>query len=59
MITGDIIYGPPLTISQFGDEVTKILHNLYLHFARQNGQDGKKRKKITQLKLPKYQKPKD
>ena len=26
----------------FGDEVTKILHNLCLHFARQDGQDGKK-----------------
>ena len=40
----------------FGDEVTKILCNLCLHFARQ---DGKKRKKITHLKWPKYQKPKD
>ena len=27
----------------------KILRNLYLHFARQDGQDGKNRKKITQL----------
>ena len=26
----------------FGDEVTKILRNLCLHFARQDGQDGKK-----------------
>ena len=26
----------------FGDEVTKILHALCLHFARQNEQDGKK-----------------
>ena len=25
----------------FGDEVTKILRNLCLHFARQDGQDGK------------------
>ena len=31
---------------------TKILHNLYLHFARQDGQDGKKRAtKVT--KIPK------
>ena len=38
----------------------KILRNLCLHFARQDGQDGKKnRKKITQLKWPNYQKPKD
>ena len=44
----------------FGDEVTKILCNLCLHFARQDEQDGKKTgKKITQLKWPKYQKPKD
>ena len=45
----------------FGDEVyknTKNLRNLSLHFARQDGQDGKNGKKITQLKLPKYQKPK-
>ena len=38
----------------FGDEVTKILRNLCLHFARQDGQDGKKRKenhatKVTQI----------
>ena len=26
----------------FGDEVTKILRNLCLHFARQDGRDGKK-----------------
>ena len=37
-------------------ENTKILSNLCLHFARQDGQD---RKKITQLKWSKYQKPKD
>ena len=37
-------------------ENTKILHNLCLHFARQDGQDRKKGKKITQLKWPKYQK---
>ena len=43
----------------FGDEVTKILGNLCLHFARQDGQDGKKPKedyanKMT--KIPKNQK---
>ena len=32
----------------FGNEVTKILHNLCLHFPRQDGK--KNRKKITQLK---------
>ena len=31
-------------------ENTKILHNLYLRFARQDGQDRKTGKKITQLK---------
>ena len=36
-------------------ENTKILRNLCLNFARQDGQDGKK---IMQLKRPKYQKPK-
>ena len=40
-------------------ENIKILHNLCLHFARQDGKDGKNGKKITQLKWPKYQKPKD
>ena len=40
-------------------ENTKILRNLCLHFARQDGQDGKNGKKITQLKRPKYQQPKD
>ena len=30
---------------------TKILCNLCLHFARQDGQDGKQRKKLT--KIPK------
>ena len=34
----------------FDDEYTKILRNLCLHFARQDGQDGKNGKKITQLK---------
>ena len=31
-------------------ENKKILRNLCLHFERQDGQDGKNRKKITQLK---------
>jgi hypothetical protein len=36
----------------FGDEVTKtkFLRNVCLHFARQDGQDRKNGKKITQLK---------
>ena len=38
---------------------TKILHNLCLHFARQDGQYWKNGKKIMQLKWPKYPKPKD
>ena len=42
----------------FGDEITKILRNLCLHFERQNGQDGKHRKKITQLKWPKTKRQK-
>jgi hypothetical protein len=43
----------------FGNEVTKILCNLCLHFARQDGHGGKNGKKIMQLKSPKYLKPKD
>ena len=43
-----------LFLVTFGDKVTKILRNLCLHFARQDGQDGKKRKE----KQPKYQKMK-
>ena len=43
-------------------ENTKILHNLWLHFAKQDGQDGKKRKenhaaevtKIPKTKRQKY-----
>jgi hypothetical protein len=31
-----------LFLVTFGDEVMKILRNLCLHFARQDGQDGKK-----------------
>ena len=36
-----------------------MLRNLCLHFARQYGQYGKNEKEIIQLKLPKYQKPKE
>ena len=36
----------------------KIFCNLCLHFARQDGQDRKKGKKITQRKWPKYRKTK-
>ena len=46
----------------FGNEVTKTLCNLCLHFARQNGQDKKKGKenyatngtKIPKTKIQKY-----
>ena len=34
---------------------TEILHNLCLHFARQDGQDGKKRKENQATKLTKIQ----
>ena len=37
----------------------KILRDLCLHFARQDGQGGKNQKKIMQVKLPKYQKRND
>ena len=43
----------------FGNKVTKILRNLCLHFARQDGQDEKKRKENHATKLTKIQKPKD
>ena len=43
----------------FGDKVTKILHNLCLHFARQEGQDGKKQKENHATKVTKIPKPKD
>ena len=33
----------------FGNENTKILHNLCLHFSSKDGHDGKEGKKITQL----------
>ena len=38
---------------------TKILHNVCLHFARQDGQYGKKGEENHVVKRPKYQKPKD
>ena len=37
---------------------TKILHNLCLHFARQDGQDGKKRKENHTIKVTKMPKTK-
>ena len=43
-----------LFLVTLGDEVTKILHNLCLHFARQDGQDGKKQINATNVtKIPK------
>jgi len=40
----------------FGKEVTKILPNVCLHFARQDEQDGKKRKENHQkTKRQKYE----
>ena len=36
----------------------KLLRNLSLHFARQDGQDGRKRNATKVTKIPKYQKPK-
>ena len=38
------VYGFLVT---FGDENTKILHNLCLHFARRNGQDGKRQEELN------------
>ena len=45
----------------FGDKNTKILCNLCLHFARQDGQDGKNRKenhatKVTKIPITKRRK---
>ena len=41
----------------FGNEVTKILHNLCLHFAWQDGHDGKKTQKENHAtKVTKIQK---
>ena len=45
----------------FGNEATKILHNLCLHFAKHDGQDGKKQKEnhtTKVIKIPKTQKTK-
>ena len=47
------LFFPFLVFGHFwrrSEENTKILGNLCLHFARQDGQDKKKRKKIMQLK---------
>ena len=40
------------------DEVAKILHNLCLHFARQDGQDRKNRKENHATKATKIPKTK-
>ena len=42
----------------FGDKVTKILSNLCLHFARQDGQDRKKWKENHATKVAKIPKTK-
>ena len=42
----------------FGEEVTKILRNLCLHFARQDGQDRKKWKENQATKVTKIPKTK-
>ena len=47
-----------LFLVTFGDEVMKILRNLCLHFARQDGQDGKKWKENHATKLTKIPKTK-
>ena len=39
-----------LFLVTFGNKVTKVLRNLCLHFARQDGQDGKKPERKSQLK---------
>ena len=43
----------------FGKDVMKILHNLCLHFARQDGQDGKKWKENHATKVTKIPKDKN
>ena len=45
-----------MVFGHFGDEATKILCNLWLHFARQDGQDGKTRKRNHATKVNKKQK---
>ena len=47
-----------LFLVTFDDEVTKILRNLCLHFARQDEQDGKKRKENHSTKVTKIPKTK-
>ena len=42
----------------FGNKVTKILRNLCLHFARQDGQNGKKWKENHATKVTKIPKTK-
>ena len=45
-----------LVLGTFGDKVMKILRNLRLHFARQDGQEGKKWKEnhtTKETKIPK------
>jgi hypothetical protein len=46
-----------LVFVTFGDEVTKILLNLCLHFARHDGQGGKKPGKNDATKVTKIPKP--
>ena len=48
-----------LFLVTFGNEVMKILHNLCLHLARQDGEDGKKRKENHATKVTKIPKPED
>ena len=47
-----------LFLVTFGDKVMKILRNLCLHFARQDGQDGKKWKENHATKVTKIPKTK-
>ena len=47
-----------LFLVTFGNEVMKILRNLCLHFARQDGQDGKKWKENHATKVTKIPKTK-
>ena len=62
MKTGFICFVCPIFrlwfLSTFGNKDTKILPNLCLQFARQDGQDGKKNQatKVTKIPKPKRQK---
>ena len=47
-----------LCLVSFGDKVTKILHNLCLHFQGKMGKTEKNRKKVTQLEWLKYKRQK-